>query len=1253
VKIKTQYTIVCIISMRKPREKKVIKRTKIIESNEKKKKIFRESALNRKIQSVYQYYPELEDPSFYEKIYSKKEFYQCRIQPTQYTSQESMCKTSAETSKKGFELLPQQQFLQHFLSPETPYNGILIYHGTGVGKTCSAISIVEQYKHILKKMKKKVIVLLHKQVREGFKKELFDLDKELKKKNPDTSVQCTGLEYSLGVKDRYISQDQKRRKIQSMIHQYYQFYGYDQFSNKVMKELKWDGKLESLTLVQKQMLDNMFSNSVFVIDEVHNISSHDKTFKKVPPVLQSIVSNAHNMKFILLSATPMFDSPKEIIFLLNLLLQNDGRPMMQQSDIFYPNGDIKPEGETILRTVARGYVSYIRSGNPLTNPYRIVPEDAKLPSFPYDMFGSPIEDNIQFTPLILCPMSKYQEECYYQVLRQTIETNKDEIKRMMSEENQRGGMNNNNNNNNMNNNNNTMNEQPIEEEEEGEKIAILQNITQISNIVYPTTTNEVSYGKYGFEESETGRGAFVSHTRKVIQGDKKRLYTYFTYQRHCLEHPDTKQEVPFLDASRVGTYSAKFKACLDTIMKSKGVVYIYSTYKDAGVYPFAMMLEQNGFSRYAVEGERDMLEYTPNRVGGGGKRPPICYQCGKPVSEDIHHNKKKKEYHEFSVAKYLMLSSGEDISKMTTAKAVDILSKPSNIYGKDVKIIIGTKVSGEGITFKNVRQVHILDPWYNFSRLEQTIGRAIRHCSHVALPPEERNVEVFLYAAVPHSKSQWNQVETIDIKNYRFSERKDRKIKRVRRILKEVSVDCSLFYPANVFPPSKHSVRQITSMDRVVQVRQGDVPFTADCDYEKNCDYSCAWMPKEKREKVDENTYHILYDKHAIDTFKKYIKKLYRVHKIYTLEDIVSTLSVREKENMYILYKALDVLLHDPKEYIYDVYRRPGKLVYRGIYYMFQPLHMKETILPMYYRNRPIKSKTTQIPLQTLITNDETNQMMMNMNRVFQWDEYIETIWMEWIDFYISWKEMEPSKEIPKHDIRILVDIIIDRIPYELYKSFLPWLFKKQWDIPKGKGKKGNDIRRRIPWSFFLERMRIFYVTPDFLKEQRYVDKEIEIKRSYPYIGYYDNIGNQVYIWNDKTKRWKQSTKELSNAMFFMLDGLFKKNQKSYHTLSNIYGYMEPSSKDLYRLFKIVDKSKERGAVTTEMKKSKRSEVTGRVCSTFYLGQLIDLFKELHIQVKQLKIKKVLYCFLLEWYLREYQESKKNNMSWFIHSIPK
>ena len=72
-----------------------------------------------------------------------------------------------------------------------------------------------------------------------------------------------------------------------------------------------------------------FSNCVFIMDEVHmtRLGGSDDKNKIAPPILELIARYAENTKFVLLSATPIFDKPEEIIWLLNLLLWNDKKAL--------------------------------------------------------------------------------------------------------------------------------------------------------------------------------------------------------------------------------------------------------------------------------------------------------------------------------------------------------------------------------------------------------------------------------------------------------------------------------------------------------------------------------------------------------------------------------------------------------------------------------------------------------------------------------------------------------------------------------------------------------------------------------------------------------------------------------------------------------------------------------------------------------------------------------------------------------------
>ena len=111
---------------------------------------------------------------------------------------------------------------------------------------------------------------------------------------------------------------------------------------------------------------------MLVIDEVHNLRDL-KDSKRTTRNIKELAKYSKNMKLLLLTATPMFNSPKEIIWLLNFMNLNDNRYTLKNSDIFDVNGELTESGKDILVEKATGYISYIRSENPFLFPYRMFP----------------------------------------------------------------------------------------------------------------------------------------------------------------------------------------------------------------------------------------------------------------------------------------------------------------------------------------------------------------------------------------------------------------------------------------------------------------------------------------------------------------------------------------------------------------------------------------------------------------------------------------------------------------------------------------------------------------------------------------------------------------------------------------------------------------------------------------------------------------------------------------------------------------
>ena len=69
----------------------------------------------------------------------------------------------------------------------------------------------------------------------------------------------------------------------------------------------------------------------------------------------------------------MFDNSKEIIWLLNLMLRNDKKPLLKTKDYFDSDGNFIEANRTQFINKIRGYISYVRGENPYRFPERLYP----------------------------------------------------------------------------------------------------------------------------------------------------------------------------------------------------------------------------------------------------------------------------------------------------------------------------------------------------------------------------------------------------------------------------------------------------------------------------------------------------------------------------------------------------------------------------------------------------------------------------------------------------------------------------------------------------------------------------------------------------------------------------------------------------------------------------------------------------------------------------------------------------------------
>ena len=72
----------------------------------------------------------------------------------------------------------------------------------------------------------------------------------------------------------------------------------------------------------------LFNNRLIIIDEVHNLrmtKDNSESNLKSAEVLMDMIKHSENVKLLLLSATPMYNSHEEIIWLSNIMSLNDDK----------------------------------------------------------------------------------------------------------------------------------------------------------------------------------------------------------------------------------------------------------------------------------------------------------------------------------------------------------------------------------------------------------------------------------------------------------------------------------------------------------------------------------------------------------------------------------------------------------------------------------------------------------------------------------------------------------------------------------------------------------------------------------------------------------------------------------------------------------------------------------------------------------------------------------------------------------------
>jgi hypothetical protein len=273
----------------------------------------------------------------------------------------------------------------------------------------------------------------------GFKRTIFDSERitPLSKKEAAhrnelwQSSQCTGTTYlqltgTMNEPNKSVIEG----SVEYIVRKRYRIMGYLAFANWILK--KFDKMIpktyegEARRDAENKIIHSLFSDHLIIVDEAHNLrdieggaaapieqvkevmedeapaqgaAADAAEGKRLTPILRRILKTAEGLRLMMMTATPMYNTAPEILFLLNMLILNDTKDekkMLQQNDFFNRDGTLiqipkesdfekRQEYErarvsainahATIGKICSHYISYMRGENPASFPLRLSPPE--------------------------------------------------------------------------------------------------------------------------------------------------------------------------------------------------------------------------------------------------------------------------------------------------------------------------------------------------------------------------------------------------------------------------------------------------------------------------------------------------------------------------------------------------------------------------------------------------------------------------------------------------------------------------------------------------------------------------------------------------------------------------------------------------------------------------------------------------------------------------------------------------------------
>lgn len=495
---------------------------------------------------------------------------------------------------------------------------------------------------------------------------------------------------------------------------------------------------------------------VYIIDEAHNFirnvysNINSKLGKRAQVIYEYIIRDkreSKNTKVVLISATPGINTPFELALMFNLLRPN-----------IFPSSELE---------FNRTFIT--ESTYPILNPLKKnMFERRILGLVSYYIGATPDLYARQELKYVNLPMSDYQYNIY-----RVFEKLEADIQKKARKY--------------------------------GKQSQLYRTYTrQASNFVFPYVNTNVTGelrprpNKFRINEKiadslEKGKVKEITdeNEREMIKKYVKALEGYISETEKYFDN------VKKNDASKGRTITDDlndFKSGFDIIYKQKFISFYKSESPKSRLfkemYDSSPKMTAIAFMTYASPGK--VMVYTNYVVMEGIDMMKVYYRL--IGFNDYIVGKENMSYCEYHGR----------IDPKDRIKIKNMFNDKNNIRGNKCKVIILSPSATEGIQLYNIRQEHIMEPYWTEVRIQQVIGRGIRQCSHKDLPPAERVVNVYRYKVVKPQTLDPDDTNRTSTDEYIEDQAKAKAnlIESFLGSMKEAAVDCELFRAHNMMSQS-------------------------------------------------------------------------------------------------------------------------------------------------------------------------------------------------------------------------------------------------------------------------------------------------------------------------------------------------------------------------------------------------------------------------------------------------------------------